>query len=433
VPIEPPAGECDGVTDTGCAWHGGDAWMPPPLAPWRFALPAGSWPRLPAHAANPPAPPRLPPRAEAPPPPPQPLRLTQKELKKLRTQRRQAREKEKQELVRWGAPGGGAPEGRWGGGGRGRGSCGGGRRARAKQELVRWGGKGRGLAHLGSWSGLGAAPPSPAIGRAQRQQQSRWPAPRVDSPAGFFQPTCLPTPANRQGLLEAPKPKVKISNLMPHASCPSTHPPPPHPPQAGPAGGAQAQGQDLQPHARAGRGVGGGPYRGGGRGAAADGGAAGGARRQVRRGPGAGRCRAMARAGARRAELTSSSGRRLPSNTAAAADAAAARNLSRMLTPAEKREKKMRKMFDETGVESLTAVYRWVPGGGVLAWAAGKRTRPLVTLPARLRAAGARPPAPPPKLANPLHPPASLQGGGPVQRPAPLQGGRQRQGEPHVG
>jgi hypothetical protein len=214
VPIEPPAGECDGVTDTGCAWHGGDAWMPPPLAPWRFALPAGSWPRLPAHAANPPAPPRLPPRAEAPPPPPQPLRLTQKELKKLRTQRRQAREKEKQELVRWGAPGGGAPEGRWGGGGRGRGSCGGGRRARAKQELVRWGGKGRGLAHLGSWSGLGAAPPSPAIGRAQRQQQSRWPAPRVDSPAGFFQPTCLPTPANRQGLLEAPKPKVKISNLM---------------------------------------------------------------------------------------------------------------------------------------------------------------------------------------------------------------------------
>jgi prolyl-tRNA editing enzyme YbaK/EbsC (Cys-tRNA(Pro) deacylase) len=29
-----------------------------------------------------------------------------------------------------------------------------------------------------------------------------------------------------------------------------------------------------------------------------------------------------------------------------------------MLTPAEKREKKMRKMFDETGVEELTAVYR---------------------------------------------------------------------------
>ena len=42
------------------------------------------------------------PPAEAPPPPPQPLKLTAKELKKLRTQRRQAREKEKQELVRQG-------------------------------------------------------------------------------------------------------------------------------------------------------------------------------------------------------------------------------------------------------------------------------------------------------------------------------------------
>ena len=41
------------------------------------------------------------PPAEAPPPPPQPLKLTPKELKKLRTQRRQAREKEKQELIRW--------------------------------------------------------------------------------------------------------------------------------------------------------------------------------------------------------------------------------------------------------------------------------------------------------------------------------------------
>lgn len=33
---------------------------------------------------------------------PQPLRLTKKEIKKLRTQRRQQREKEKQELVRQG-------------------------------------------------------------------------------------------------------------------------------------------------------------------------------------------------------------------------------------------------------------------------------------------------------------------------------------------
>ena len=39
------------------------------------------------------------PPAEAPPPPPQPLKLTKRELKKLRTQRRQAREQEKQELI----------------------------------------------------------------------------------------------------------------------------------------------------------------------------------------------------------------------------------------------------------------------------------------------------------------------------------------------
>lgn len=39
------------------------------------------------------------PPAEAPPPPPQPLKLTKRELKKLRTQRRIAREKEKQELI----------------------------------------------------------------------------------------------------------------------------------------------------------------------------------------------------------------------------------------------------------------------------------------------------------------------------------------------
>ena len=42
------------------------------------------------------------PPAEAPPPPPQPLKLTKKEMKKLRTQRRQAREKEKQDLIRQG-------------------------------------------------------------------------------------------------------------------------------------------------------------------------------------------------------------------------------------------------------------------------------------------------------------------------------------------
>lgn len=44
----------------------------------------------------------LEPPAEGPPPPPQPLKLTKRELKKLRTQRRQAREKEKQELIRQG-------------------------------------------------------------------------------------------------------------------------------------------------------------------------------------------------------------------------------------------------------------------------------------------------------------------------------------------
>lgn len=47
-------------------------------------------------------PPLLEPPAEAPPPAPQPLKLTKKELKKLRTQRRQGREKEKQELIRQG-------------------------------------------------------------------------------------------------------------------------------------------------------------------------------------------------------------------------------------------------------------------------------------------------------------------------------------------
>jgi len=42
------------------------------------------------------------PPAEAPPPPPQPLKLTKQELKKMRTQRRVAREQEKQELIRQG-------------------------------------------------------------------------------------------------------------------------------------------------------------------------------------------------------------------------------------------------------------------------------------------------------------------------------------------
>jgi U4/U6 small nuclear ribonucleoprotein PRP3 len=44
----------------------------------------------------------LEPPAEAPPPPPQPLKLTKKEIKKLRTQRRIARENEKQDLIRQG-------------------------------------------------------------------------------------------------------------------------------------------------------------------------------------------------------------------------------------------------------------------------------------------------------------------------------------------
>jgi U4/U6 small nuclear ribonucleoprotein PRP3 len=44
----------------------------------------------------------LDPPAQAPPPPPQPLKLTKQELKKMRTQRRVAREEEKQELIRQG-------------------------------------------------------------------------------------------------------------------------------------------------------------------------------------------------------------------------------------------------------------------------------------------------------------------------------------------
>ncbi|KAJ7950876.1 U4/U6 small nuclear ribonucleoprotein Prp3 [Quillaja saponaria] len=42
------------------------------------------------------------PPAEAPPPPPQPLMLTKKEMKKLRTQRRLAREKDKREMIKQG-------------------------------------------------------------------------------------------------------------------------------------------------------------------------------------------------------------------------------------------------------------------------------------------------------------------------------------------
>ncbi|XP_010497764.1 PREDICTED: U4/U6 small nuclear ribonucleoprotein Prp3-like, partial [Camelina sativa] len=42
------------------------------------------------------------PPAEAAPPPPQPLKLTKKEQKKLRTQRRLAKEKDKQEMIRQG-------------------------------------------------------------------------------------------------------------------------------------------------------------------------------------------------------------------------------------------------------------------------------------------------------------------------------------------
>lgn len=39
-----------------------------------------------------------------------------------------------------------------------------------------------------------------------------------------------------------------------------------------------------------------------------------------------------------------------------------------MLTPAERREKKLRRLFDDTGVEELTAVYRC---GGAVAWGQG--------------------------------------------------------------
>ena len=42
------------------------------------------------------------PPSEAPPPPPQPLKLTKQEQRKLRTQRRTAREQEKQEMIRQG-------------------------------------------------------------------------------------------------------------------------------------------------------------------------------------------------------------------------------------------------------------------------------------------------------------------------------------------
>jgi len=90
---------------------------PPPEVEWwdRALLLSGSYARdVPSDPAEPvtikeakltiyvehPVP--LEPPAEAPPPPPQPLKLTKKEMKKLRTQRRAAREKEKQDLIRQG-------------------------------------------------------------------------------------------------------------------------------------------------------------------------------------------------------------------------------------------------------------------------------------------------------------------------------------------
>ena len=71
--------------------------------PQPFSTAARSWPfrkdRI-THYVEHPVPTQPP--YEAPPPPPQPLKLTAKEVKKLRTQRRVAREHERQELVRKG-------------------------------------------------------------------------------------------------------------------------------------------------------------------------------------------------------------------------------------------------------------------------------------------------------------------------------------------
>ena len=58
-----------------------------------------AWPQI-THYVEHPVP--LEPPAEQAAPPPQPLKLTAREVKKLRTQRRLAREKEKQELIRQG-------------------------------------------------------------------------------------------------------------------------------------------------------------------------------------------------------------------------------------------------------------------------------------------------------------------------------------------
>ena len=45
------------------------------------------------------------------------------------------------------------------------------------------------------------------------------------------------------------------------------------------------------------------------------------------------------------------------------------RNVARMLTPAERRDKKLKRLFDETGIDAITAVYRCaMPFGHVWAW-----------------------------------------------------------------
>jgi U4/U6 small nuclear ribonucleoprotein PRP3 len=114
VPIGERAGGAGGAGDTG-GEGGAEAEAPEPEVEWwdarllkdrssYGAAAAGGAPalregRVTALVEHPVP---LPPPAEAPPPPPQPLRLTARELKKLRTQRREAREAEKRELVRQG-------------------------------------------------------------------------------------------------------------------------------------------------------------------------------------------------------------------------------------------------------------------------------------------------------------------------------------------
>ncbi len=67
----------------------------PPTSP--FCPPLQTSPQITIYVEHPVP---IEPPAEEAPPPPQPLKLTKKELKKLRTQRRVAREKEKQDLIR---------------------------------------------------------------------------------------------------------------------------------------------------------------------------------------------------------------------------------------------------------------------------------------------------------------------------------------------